>query len=105
MPEEQNSDRRRAIRRSLFDTVQWTEEGSEGRTKARISDISLTGCYVDTLNPLPVGTKIRLRLKRQSAHIEVFARVARVEPNMGMGVHFEDLTPEQQAFLRQWLEE
>jgi hypothetical protein len=96
-------DKRRALRRTIFDSVQFTEVPSESVGKARISDLSLTGCYIDTINPLPVGTNIRVRLKLRGTSIEVPATVARVEPNMGMGVAFGELTPDQTALLEKWL--
>ena len=78
MSQESKQDKRRALRRTIFDTVQYTEVQSESTGKARISDLSLTGCYIDTVNPLPVGTNIRLRLKLRGTSIEVPAAVARV---------------------------
>jgi hypothetical protein len=83
--------------------VQYTEVHSESRSKARICDLSLTGCYIDTVNPLPVGTRIRVRLKLRGTSIEVPATVARVEPNMGMGVAFGELTADQTALIEKWL--
>lgn len=105
MPDEHKPERRRAPRRALFDTVQWTEVQSGGRTKARISDISVTGCYVDTVSPLPIGTQIRLKLGHRGTELEVLATVVRIEFNMGMGVAFNDLTLEQQAVLDKWINE
>jgi len=32
--------------------------------KTRLSDLSLSGCYVDTLHPLPVGARVCLRVVR-----------------------------------------
>ena len=103
MPPEKSDERRRAPRRSIFNTVQYAEMQTEGQTKARISDLSATGCYVDTLNPLPTGTQIRLRLKHSGESFDVLAEVVRSEPNMGMGVKFLELTADQKARLESWL--
>jgi hypothetical protein len=103
MNQENKQDKRRALRRTIFDTVQFTETQSESTGKARISDLSLTGCYIDTINPLPLGTKLRVRLKLRGTSIEVPATVARVEPNMGMGVAFGELTADQIALIEKWL--
>jgi hypothetical protein len=32
------------------------------RLSARTADISRMGCYIDMLNPIPQGSRIRLRL-------------------------------------------
>jgi hypothetical protein len=38
------------------------EENSGARMTSEISDLSLTGCYVDTINPLPDETLVHLRI-------------------------------------------
>ena len=103
MAEESKQDKPRAPRRTIFDSVQFTEVRSESTGKARISDLSLTGCYIDTINPLPVGTNLRVRLRLRGTSIEVPATVARVELNMGMGVAFGALTADQAALIEKWL--
>jgi len=63
--------------------------------KTRLSDLSLSGCYVDTLHPLPVGSRIRLRA--------VLAIIIYSERRLGMGVSFTQLSPEQKSILENWL--
>lgn len=74
-----------------------------GRLKTRLSDLSLNGCYVDTLHPLPVGARIRLRVVRNKIAFEAFATVIYSEPRLGMGVSFTQLSPEQKSILENWL--
>ncbi len=71
--------------------------------KTRLSDLSLSGCYVDTLHPLPVGTRIRLRVVRNKIILEALATVIYSEPRLGMGVFFIQLSPEQKSILENWL--
>jgi hypothetical protein len=74
------------------------------RLSARTSDISRTGCYIDSLNPTPVKTVIRLRLMHGGEELELPARIVYVSPGLGMGVRFdENLTPAQLAILNRWL--
>src|SRR6266436_9983009 len=73
------------------------------RLKTRLSDLSLRGCYVDTLHPLPVGARIRLRAVRSKIILEVLATVIYSEPRLGMGVSFTQLSPEQKSILENWL--
>ena len=101
---ENGSERRSSQRRSIHSTVQYFDSQSAGRTRARISDLSVTGCYIDTLNPLPLGSKIHLTLKPSGESMEVLAEVVSSSPNMGMGVRFLELTPEQKARLGEWME-
>jgi c-di-GMP-binding flagellar brake protein YcgR len=71
--------------------------------KARLSDLSLSGCYVDTLHPLPVGARIRLRVARNKTIFEALATVVYSEARLGMGVCFTQLSPEQKSILVDWL--
>jgi hypothetical protein len=60
------------------------------RLNARSADISRTGCYIDTLNPIPAGSKVRVRLTRGTEILDVLAKVVYVSLGLGMGLHFED---------------
>jgi hypothetical protein len=71
--------------------------------KTRLSDLSLSGCYVDTLHGLPVGAQIRLRVVRNKIILEVLAIVIYSQPRLGMGVSFAQLSPEQKSILENWL--
>jgi hypothetical protein len=73
------------------------------RLKTRLSDLSLSGCYVDTLHPLAKGTRIRLRVVRNKIILEALATVIYSEPRLGMGVSFTELSPEQKSILESWL--
>src|SRR6266403_1739599 len=71
--------------------------------KTRLSDLSLSGCYVDTLHPLPVGARIRLRVARNKIILEALATVVYSEARLGMGVSFTQLSSEQKSILENWL--
>ena len=71
--------------------------------KTRFSDLSLSGCYIDTLHPLPVGARIRLRVARNKIILEALATVVYSKARLGMGVSFTQLSPEQKSILENWL--
>ena len=71
--------------------------------KTRLSDLSLSGCYVDTLHPLPVGARVCLRVVRNKIILEALATVIYSEPRLGMGVSFTQLSAEQKSILEKWL--
>jgi hypothetical protein len=58
---------------------------------------------VDTLHPLPVGTRIQLRVARNNIILEAMAVVIYAQPRLGMGVSFAPLSPEQKSILENWL--
>jgi hypothetical protein len=70
---------------------------------ARTSDISRTGCYIDTLNPLTKGSKVKIRVTHHDEVFETICSVIYASPSLGMGVSVEDVAPEQQARLERWL--
>ena len=70
---------------------------------ARTADLSSNGCYIDTLNPLPAGTRVRIWLTKDDRRVEFQATVASSHTGFGMGLIFEQLTPEQKATLQSWI--
>ena len=77
---------------------------------ARSADISLTGAFVTTCNPDPVGTRAALRLERNKEFITASVEVVRVSycslpdgTGMGMGLIFTDLTSAQRRFLARYV--
>ena len=89
---------------SLIAAVEVTEVATGTRLNARTSDISRTGCYIDTLNPTPAKTVVRVRLSHGGEELELPARIVYVSPGLGMGVRFdENLSPAQIAILDRWV--
>jgi hypothetical protein len=99
------AERRDAERQPFICSAELIEIGGSARIAARTSDLSATGCYIDTLNPFPVGTQVRLRLTKTDRQVEFQARVTSCHRGSGMGLLFEDLTPEQRGVLLSWLQE
>jgi hypothetical protein len=73
------------------------------RTIARISDLSATGCYVDTINPLPHGTLVKVKIFTETNHFEAPATVVYAHTHLGMGLIFRELPPDSQTILQNWL--
>lgn len=101
----QMSARRSVLRCLLVASAEVTELGSGSSTKlsARTSEIGLGGCYVDTLNPFPDGTPVRVRISRDHGVFETNARVAYTDHRYGMGIAFTETAPEQRSILEGWL--
>jgi len=100
------SEERRCSKRTAFVApVELIDVRSGSRIKARIADLSLHGCYVDTMNPSPVGSAVRLQIQKADETFDVLAKVSSQHPGSGMGLEFSDTAPEQRAMLRSWLAE
>lgn len=97
-------ERRSAPRYPLVLAMEVVELPRGAKLSARTSDVSRTGCYIDTLNPIPKDSQIRLRITHHDEVFEALARVVYTSPGLGMGIAFETVTPGQQAKLERWLE-
>jgi PilZ domain len=98
-------ERRCATRSPFIAPVEMEEMRTGSRIRARTSDLSPQGCYVDTLNPLPVGAAVRLQIQRAGMILDVLANVSSRHVGSGMGLVFGELTGAQKAVLESWLGE
>jgi hypothetical protein len=99
------ADRRVNPRYPLILVAAVTEVASGMKLNARTSDVSRTGCYIDSLNPMPAGTPICVKLIQGGEEVEVRGTVMYVSPGLGMGVAFEENMPlSQRVILERWLE-
>jgi hypothetical protein len=78
---------------------------TQARLMARTTDLCRTGCYVDTMNPFPSGTRVRLRITHGELTFETQTTVSYAQPRFGMGIAFGPVDPEQTAVLDTWLKE
>jgi len=97
------AERREAERYPFVCPVEVVDIAGSAMISARTSDLSLQGCYIDTLNTLPKGTRVRLQLNKNNQRLEVRAQVTACHVG-GMGVVFEQLSPAQQGTVVSWLE-
>lgn len=82
------ADERRQHRRVpvLFE-VEW--QGTAGRHEARTADLSLGGCFIDTIAQAAVGEVVAVRLRLPAGGwIELRGEVTYQFPSMGFGVRF-----------------
>jgi hypothetical protein len=100
---EQNT--RREPRFPFIASAEVHEENSGSRMSSRISDLSFGGCYVDTINPLPGGTAVHLKIFTETHSFEAPATVVYSVTHMGMGMKFRDVEPKYEEVLRLWLTE
>lgn len=97
------SERRRAPRYQLRAEAEIFESHSQVRLRARTSDVSLYGCYVNSVNWLPPGSEIQLRIMYQDANFTAGGRVVRSGSAAGVAVEFTSVPADQKAILKNWL--
>lgn len=66
-------------------------EGASGRNEIRMTDLSRTGCYVDTSMSFPAGTKVTLYAQLGDGEVALPGRVIPLNSGGGFGVEFTDL--------------
>ena len=98
---------RAVLRCLLVASAEVTEldSGSNARLLVRTSEVGLGGCYIDTLNPFPEGTSVRLRILRDTGAFETSAKVVYTDRGCGMGLAFSEMPPSQRSLLESWLAE
>lgn len=70
-------------------------ESSSGRRQARVSDISLGGCFVDSIVSVSVGESMTCTIPAPDGEkLQVDGRVAYTMPGCGFGLNFIGLGEE-----------
>ena len=100
---ESSPERRRNLRFPFTATVEAVENKSGTKIIGRTSDLSLGGCYVDTLSPFPVGTEAKLRIQRENETFEAQVQVIFSSIGMGMGLAFVSAHPKRFKVFQKWL--
>lgn len=94
-----SGDNRRQSRRSTV-PLDGAWEGAAGHRVGRIGDISVGGCYVESMSMPTVGERISVRATLPGGGaFEAVGEVAYVAMGMGFGVRFLDLTAAQSDAL------
>lgn len=96
-------DRRRSPRYQFAGSIEMREGASEDKRTARVKELSLNGCYVDTESPYPMGTSLAIKLFTETEFFEAQASVIYSQPSQGMGLMFRETKPYYLMVLRKWL--
>lgn len=72
------------------------------RLSARTGDLSRHGCYIDMVNPLPLGTTVQVEIAHAERTLSATAAVVVSQTPLGMGVEFRSLEAGEQDKLEQW---
>ena len=96
-------DRREAKRISYICEVECEGIGIN-RLATRITDLSTTGAFIDSMTCFTQGTILKIKFRVKDIPIEAECEVRYSMPQMGMGVRFLDLKPEYLAVLEHLIE-
>jgi hypothetical protein len=99
------AERRSSPRGPFTAGVTAVEPASQTEIEAHTTDLSLGGCYIDTMNPFPTGTEMNLRLTKNGKSFHTKARVTYCQSGVGMGLLFTEIAPAQRPVLERWFSE
>ncbi len=100
-PQEQRSSPRYAFSAS----AEAVHLQADTRLNGRVGDLGRGGCYVDTINPFPVGADVKIRINKDNASFVAEGRVVFSTRGMGMALTFTKIDPERVQVLERWLAE
>jgi PilZ domain len=95
--------RRRWERHKISVVVALHDERVTTPTRLTATDISASGCYVETILPLPIGTSLKVDLWIASEKITTRSFVRTSDPRLGMGIEFMGLKAEDQHRFQEYL--
>jgi len=78
------------------------------RVRGQLAELSARGCYIDTLEPIPIRAKLNLRICDGMSTCELQGKVIYLHSGggfgiFGMGVLFEEMGAEQHLAINSWL--
>lgn len=79
-------------------------EDNDTPYRCSTSDLSLFGCYIESLFPFPVDTSVELKL-HANATLLILGRIVTCDPQVGNGIQFVKMLPEDIEELRLFLED
>ena len=85
-------ERRECPRYLVCVEIEIVDRGSRIPSRGNTTDVSLSGCYVATIFPLPVGAVVDIQMRIADGHIKGYGSVQTCHRGVGMGIKFADLT-------------
>src|ERR1700689_2537819 len=76
---------------------------SEIPLRGATSDLSQTGCYIESIFPFPIGTALEMSLEVDGT-VLALGTVMTCDPQVGNGIKFTKILPEDQEHLRAYIE-
>lgn len=102
-PAPETRERRVAARYKCSGGARIVDQQTNATTWGTVSDVSSTGCYIDTATPLPPGSKVNITLTVAGLEVRSPAQVRVCHPSIGMGLSYLQIAPEERSNLDQVL--
>jgi hypothetical protein len=99
----QRSEHRSAPRIKVSAPVELRVPGNDVPMRCATSDLSESGCYIESIFPFPIGTVFEMSVQIDGTVLALGTVVTR-DPQVGNGVRFTKMLPEDQEQLRAYVE-
>jgi c-di-GMP-binding flagellar brake protein YcgR len=97
-------ERRRFPRVKSAVALELRHSGSTAPVRATTTEISIGGCYIETMFTLDIGTKLDMVLWIEDEKVSAKGVIATRYPQVGNGIDIVEMKPEQRATLEKFLE-
>lgn len=79
-------------------------EADEPTVSCKLTDLSLSACYLQTESPFPVRTRLHLMMKLPDLELQIEGIVRIMHPGAGMGLEFTQNTPTQKTSVEEFIQ-
>jgi hypothetical protein len=99
-----DSNRRRFHRHKITLPLELRDQRVNAPLRINATDVSGNGCYVESMQPLPLGTLLRVDFWIDSELIKVTAVVRTCDPGVGNGIEFTGMSSETKQRMQEYLD-
>ena len=100
--EQARPEKRASTRIKVKVPVELFAPDSDVPLRGATSDLSETGCYIESMFPFPIGTVLEMSLQLEGKLLAV-GTVVTCDPQVGNGIKFSKMLPEDHAELRAYI--
>jgi c-di-GMP-binding flagellar brake protein YcgR len=97
------NNRREYARITMSVPVEIHADAADSPIRCATADLSLGGCYIETIFPFPIGTNLDLQLSLGTI-VLIAATVVTCDPQVGNGIRFMRMLPEDRETLEAFLQ-
>jgi c-di-GMP-binding flagellar brake protein YcgR len=102
-PSQRENERRKNIRFKVNVPFELYLEGKETPFRGATADLSLRGCYIESIFPFAKGTKVEIKLSLDTK-LSASGKVVTSDPQVGNGIEFIQMLPEDVDQLKAFLD-
>jgi DNA-binding response OmpR family regulator len=99
LPDETTKRLKSWIARQLLET-----DADDPPVSCRLTDLSLSACYLETESPFPVRTRLQITMKVRELEVQIEGIVRIMHPGTGIGAQFTPQTPQEKKRVEDFIQ-